>query len=103
MVSDSIERIKTAEENAKNQVKEAQAESDRSLRDARGSAEGVVEEAKKQAVEEAKLIIQKAEQEAAHEVVLLKEKDELEKQKIRKTAGSNQAEAASFIIGRVIG
>ena len=103
MVGESIERIRKAEENAKNQVKEAQAESDRMLRDARVKAEEVAEEAKKQATEEAKLIVQKAEAEAAQEVVLLKEKNEITKQEIRETAENNRAQAASFIIGRVIG
>ena len=103
MVGESIERIRKAEENAKNQVKEAQAESDRMVRDARVKAEEVAEEAKKQAAEEAKLIIQKAEAEAAQDVVLLKEKNEIAKQKILRTAESNRADSASFIIARVIG
>lgn len=103
LVGESIERIKKAEENARNQLKEAQAESDRTLRDARGKAEEVIEEAKKQAAEEARLIVEKAEEEAAQEVVLLKEKNEIAKQEIRKTAESNRAKAASFINGRVIG
>ncbi len=103
LVGESIEKIKKAEENAKNQVEETQAESDRMLRDARGKAEELLEEAKKQVAVEAKLIIEKAEEEAAQEVVLLKEKNETAKQEIRKTAESNRAEAASFIIKRVIG
>ncbi len=72
-------------------------------RDARGKVEEVIEEAKKQVAVEAKLIIEEAEEEAAQEVVLLKEKNETAKQEIRKTAESNRAEAASFIIKRVIG
>lgn len=103
MVSESIEKIRKAEENAKNQVKEAQAESDRMLRDTRVKAEEAAEEVKEQAAEEAKLTIQKAEEEAAQDVVLLKEKNEIAKREIRETAESNRAEAASFIIERVIG
>lgn len=103
LVGESIEKIKKAEENARNQIAEAQAESERMLRDARAKAEEVVEEAKKQAAEEAKRIVEKAEEEAAQEIVLLKEKNEGAKENIRKTAGRNRAEAASFIIRRVIG
>jgi vacuolar-type H+-ATPase subunit H len=103
LVGESIERIKKAEENAKNQINEAQSESDRMLRGTRERAEEIIEEAKKQAAEEAKLIIKKAEEEAAREVALLKEKNEVAKEEIRATAEGNKSKAASFIIGRVIG
>ena len=103
MIGESIERIKKAEENAKNQVEETQAESERTLRDAREKAEEIAEEAKKKAAAETKLIIGQAEEEAAREVVSFREQNETDKAEIRKTAQSNRAEAASFIIGRVIG
>ena len=103
MVGESIERIKKAEENARNQIKEAQSESDTMLRRTRERAEEIVEEAKKQAAEETKLIIKKAEEEAARAVVLLKEKNEIAREEIRATAEGNKSKAASFIIGRVVG
>ncbi len=102
MIGEAIDSIKKTEESAKNKVKEAQAEYDRMSRNARVRAEELLEESKKQVAAEAKLITEKAEEEAAQEVMLLKEKNETAKEEIRKTAESNQAEAASFIIGRVI-
>ena len=88
---------------ARNQIKEAQSESDRMLRRTRERAEEIVEEAKKQAAEEVKLIIKKAEEEAARAVALLKEKNEIAKEEIRVTAEGKKSKAASFITGRVIG
>ena len=60
MVGEPIEKIKKAEENARNLVKEAQAESERMLREAREKAEQVIAEARNQAAEEAKLLVKKS-------------------------------------------
>ena len=103
MIGEPIEKIKNAEENARNQIKEAQTESDRMLRQTREKAEGIIEEAKKQIAEEKQLVIKRAEAEAAKTVILLKEENEKAIEGIRTTAESNKSKAASFITGRVIG
>lgn len=103
MVGESLERIKKAEENAKNQIMEAQSESDRILRINRERAEQIIEEANKQAAEKTKFIIKKAEEEAARAVALLKEENEMAREAIRAKAEGNRSKAASFIIGRIVG
>jgi len=103
LVGEQIEKIKEAEESARNNVSESQAEYDRMLRDARGKTEGIIAEAKKQIAEEKNLIIKKAEEEAAKIVAQLEKENETAREDIRATAEGNKSKAASFIIGRLIG
>ena len=103
MVNDSIDKIKKAEDDAKNCISDAQANSDRILRAAREKVQELINNAKKQALEESNAIIKNAEAEAAKEVDILNGKNEKEIEKIRTIAESNKSKAASFIIGRIIG
>jgi len=103
LVSELIDKIKEAEENAKAKIKESQSDSDRVIREAREKAEAIIEEAKKQAAESKKLFMKSGEEEAAKLLEQLKEFNNVEREKIRKMAASNRANAASFITGRIIG
>lgn len=102
MVNESIEKIKKAEDEAKDLIKISQAESERTVREARERSAKIMEDAKKQASDESKIITKNAELEAEKEIVLLKEKNQAERNNLKSIAESNISKSASLIIGRII-
>lgn len=102
MVNESIEKIKKAEDDAKDLLKRSQAESDRIVREAREQSAKIMEDAKKQVSDESKIINKNAELEAEKEIILLREKNQAVIDNLKSIAEINKSKAASLIIGRII-
>jgi len=102
LVNESIEKIKKAEDSAKDLIKMSQAESERTVREARERSAKILEDAKKQVSDESKVVNKNAESEAEKEIALLKEKNQAEINNLKSIAESNISKAASLIIGRII-
>ncbi|MEK7397582.1 MAG: hypothetical protein AAB116_11670 [Candidatus Poribacteria bacterium] len=102
MVNESIEKIKKAEDDAKDLLKRSQAESDRIVREAREQSAKIMEDAKKQVSDESKIINKNAELEAEKEIILLREKNQAVIDNLKSIAETNKSKAASLIIGRII-
>ena len=102
MVNESIEKIKKAEDDAKDLIKMSQAESDKIIREARGQSAKIMEDAKKQVSDESKTINKTVESEAEKEIILLREKNQAVIDNLKSIAETNKSKAASLIIGRII-
>ena len=102
MVHESIEKIKKAEDDAKDLLKRSQAESDRIIREAREQSVKIMADAKKQASDEFKIVNKNAESEAEKEIILLREKNQAVIDNLKSIAETNISKAASLIIGRII-
>jgi V/A-type H+-transporting ATPase subunit G/H len=102
LVNESIEKIKKAEDDAKDLLKRSQAESDGIIKEAREQSAKRMEDAKKQASDESKIINRNAESEAEKEITLLREKNQAVIDNLKSVAETNKSKAASLIIERII-